>query len=371
MGDARKPKSRLLASVSLVSLTIGGNGRAAAGGALLLLCSSLGSTALAGPDACTTTGADTYSCSGDQSDGIDVGTSGSPPDDAVFIEIDDLMPRSNGQPYTGPFLWSVDNPNKGDLTFDVFPGIIVLAPAPSSANSAIEFANTGKDSGNSAAAMTLRFTGTIDNSSEQAAISSSATGHDGTSHKGNSDFDTGKRGGNGGTGGSISVRLSEPHDNLSATSIGSTESGALNVLSQGGDGGKGEDASFTQSGAGGTGGNAGRAGTGATVEQCRLLPKRPRCRCKRSAVMAVKVVQENGAAAAAPAASEAASFSISKAAAIRRPDPGTCPFRAKISSASICCRRAATALTPAIPIPMRVHRRVPAAPAARSPPMRA
>ncbi len=262
MGDACKPKSRLLASVSLVSLNIGRCGRATASGALLAYCALLGGTAVAGPDACQTTGSDSYTCSGDQSDGIDVGTSGSPPDDAISIEIDDLTPRSNGQPYTGPFLWSVDNPDKGDLTFDVFPGTIVLAPSPSSANSAIEFANTGKDSGNSATGMTLRFTGTIDNSSDQAAISSSATGHDGTSHKGNSEFDTGKRGGNGGTGGSISVRLSEPHDNLSATSIGSTESGALSVLSQGGDGGKGEDASFTQSGAGGTGGNGGRLALG-------------------------------------------------------------------------------------------------------------
>ncbi len=224
----------------------------------LLACAGFTSAAFAGPDACQSNGSGSYTCSGNQSDGITVGASGSPPDDATLIEVENLTPNSGNAPYTGPFIWNVGNPDKGTLTFNVFPDSIVLAPAT---GSAIEFANIGKNHSDPAADMTLRFTGTIESSTDSAAIDSSATGYFGKNYNSTS-VDTGHRGGDGGAGGSISVRLSEPHNGASATNLTSSVSDGIDVLSEGGKGGKGEDSSLDQAGAGGTGGNSGRLALG-------------------------------------------------------------------------------------------------------------
>ena len=220
----------------------------------LLACAGFTSAAFAGPDACQSNGSGSYTCSGNQSDGINVGASGSPPDDATLIDVENLTPNSGNAPYTGPFIWNVGNPDKGTLTFNVFPDSIVLAPAT---GSAIEFANIGKNHSDPAADMTLRFTGTIESSTDIAAIDSSATGYFGKNYN-NTTVDAGHRGGDGGAGGSISVRLSEPHNGISATGLTSSVSDGIDVLSEGGKGGKGQDSSLDQAGAGGAGGNSGR-----------------------------------------------------------------------------------------------------------------
>ena len=122
----------------------------------------------------------------------------------------------------------------------MFPDAIVLAPAT---GSAIEFANAGETHSDPAADQTLRFTGTIDSSTDSAAIDTSAIGYFGKDYNSTS-VDTGHRGGNGGAGGSISVRLSEPHNGVSATSLTTKSSDGIDVLSEGGKGGKGENSSL-------------------------------------------------------------------------------------------------------------------------------
>ncbi len=213
--------------------------------------------ALAEPAACQDAGNGAYTCSGDQSGGIVVGTNSGVPDDAVSVEVGDLTPLSGGAAYSQSFLRSGAENGGTTFIFDLDLGSIPFSTDLESG--AVQVSSTGKDDGNHGRALSVKFSGAAKGIHPRV-LGLSSEGKEGGNGKneGSVAFKNGGDGGSGGAGGDLELGLNQAQ----ATSTIATDHdlfaiGLLSVGAAGGSGGNGVTLGY-DGGYGGGGGDGGQ-----------------------------------------------------------------------------------------------------------------